>query len=109
VPISTYTGNYLVADQRGGADLMAYSTWARGWETFQLQDLTQSTLTDGDVVTLQGGQGQWASAVNGGGGVITVTAPWQRGCPTEVQDRVSYYLSFCNLLGVSPGSGALSC
>lgn len=79
VNISTSTGNYLVADQGGGADLMAYSTWAKGWETFTLQDLTQSTLTDGDVVTLQGGQGQWASAVNGGGGVITVTAPWQRG------------------------------
>jgi hypothetical protein len=79
VNISTSTGNYLVADQGGGAALMAYSTWAKGWETFTLQDLTQTTLTDGDVVTLQGGQGQWASADNGGGGAITVTAPWQRG------------------------------
>ena len=79
VNISTNSGNYLVADQGGGAALMAYSTWAKGWETFTLQDLTRSTLTDGDVVTLQGGQGQWASADNGGGSAITVTAPWQRG------------------------------
>src|SRR5579859_1791677 len=79
VNVSTTTGNYLVADQGGGAALMAYSTWAKGWETFTLQDLTQATLTDGDTVTLQGEKGQWASAANGGGGAITVTAPWQRG------------------------------
>jgi hypothetical protein len=79
IHVRTSAGNYLVADQGGGATLMAYSTWAEGWETFTLHDLNGGALSSGDIVTLRGGQGQWASADNGGGGAITLTAPWERG------------------------------
>ena len=74
VTLQTYSGNYLVADKGGGAELMASSTTPSTWETFTLSDLDGGALLDGDVVTLKGSLGQWASAVNGGGGVINVTA-----------------------------------
>jgi hypothetical protein len=79
VNLQTYSGNYLVADNGGGAALMAYSTSAQDWETFTLADLNGAPLNDGDIVALQGGQGQWVVAHNGGGGAITVTAPSARG------------------------------
>ncbi|MEP7123970.1 MAG: hypothetical protein ABJE95_23790 [Byssovorax sp.] len=79
VNIKTYAGNYLVADKGGGADLMAYSTQAKEWETFTLTDLNGGSLVSGDVVTLKGTGGQWVSAAQGGGGKLTVTAPWQKG------------------------------
>ena len=79
VNLRTYAGNYLVADKGGGADLMAYSTQAKEWETFTLTDLNGGSLMSGDVVTLMGTGGQWVSAAQGGGGKLTVTAPWQKG------------------------------
>lgn len=79
VNLRTYAGNYLVADKGGGADLMAYSTQAKEWETFTLTDLNGGSLMSGDVVTLKGTGGQWVSAAQGGGGKLTVTAPWQKG------------------------------
>ncbi|PTL77232.1 hypothetical protein [Vitiosangium sp. GDMCC 1.1324] len=74
VTLQTWSGHYLVADQGGGADLMAYSTQALEWETFTLTDVNGGSLVSGDVVTLQGISGQWASAINGGGSNIRVTA-----------------------------------
>ena len=79
VTLQTYAGNYLVADKGGGAALMAYSTWAKEWETFTLTDLDGGSLLSGDVVTLKGTSGQWVSADKGGGGAISVTAPWAKG------------------------------
>jgi hypothetical protein len=78
VNLQTWSGNYLVADQGGGADLMAYSTWAKGWETFTLTDLDGGSLLSGDLVTLKASGGQWASAIHGGGGKVTFTAPWEK-------------------------------
>jgi hypothetical protein len=79
VTLQSYAGNYLVADKGGGADLMAYSTWAKEWETFTLADLNGGSLNSGDIVTLKGSSGQWVSADKGGGGALTVTAPWGKG------------------------------
>ena len=79
VNVQTYGGNYLVADKGGGADLMAYSTQAKEWETFTLTDLNGGSLVSGDIITLKGTGGQWVSALQGGGGKLTVTAPWQKG------------------------------
>lgn len=78
VTLKTWGGSYLVADKGGGADLMAYSTQAKEWETFTLTDLNGGSLVSGDVVTLRGNNGQWVSASQGGGGKLTVTAPWQK-------------------------------
>ncbi|WP_239470044.1 cell division protein FtsK [Archangium violaceum] len=74
VSLRTWSGHYLVADQGGGADLMAYSTQAQEWETFTLTDVNGGSLVSGDVVTLQSSSGQWGSATNGGGGNIRFTA-----------------------------------
>lgn len=74
VTLQTYSGNYLVADEGGGAALAATSTTPSAWETFTLSDLDGGALLSGDVVTLRGSSGQWASAVDGGGGVINFTA-----------------------------------
>jgi hypothetical protein len=79
VNLKTYAGNYLVADKGGGADLMAYSTQAKEWETFTLTDINGGSLVSGDIVTLKGVGGQWVSALQGGGGKLTVTAPWEKG------------------------------
>ncbi|WP_257456899.1 hypothetical protein [Archangium lipolyticum] len=74
VTLRTWSGHYLVADQGGGADLMAYSTQAKEWETFTLTDVNGGSLVSGDVVTLQSISGQWGSAINGGGSNIRFTA-----------------------------------
>ncbi|WP_395830238.1 hypothetical protein [Archangium violaceum] len=74
VTLRTWSNHYLVADQGGGADLMAYSTQAREWETFTLTDVNGGSLVSGDVVTLQSISGQWGSAINGGGSNIRFTA-----------------------------------
>ncbi|QRO01596.1 hypothetical protein JRI60_22520 [Archangium violaceum] len=74
VTLRTWSGHYLVADQGGGADLMAYSTQAKEWETFTLTDVNGGSLVSGDVVTLRSISGQWGSAINGGGGNIRFTA-----------------------------------
>jgi len=82
VTLQTWSGHYLVADKGGGADLMAYSTVPKEWETFTLTDVNGGSLVSGDVVTLQSISGQWGSALNGGGGGIqfTATAPqsWEQ-------------------------------
>jgi hypothetical protein len=77
VQLQTKSGNYLVADQGGGAALSAKSTSAKAWETFTLSDMNGGSLDSGDTVTLKGASGQWVSAENGGGGALTVTAPWE--------------------------------
>jgi hypothetical protein len=74
VNLRTYSGNYLVAEQGGGAALMATSTTAAAWETFTLADLNGGSLVSGDVVTIAAAGGQLASAVNGGGGDVTFPA-----------------------------------
>jgi hypothetical protein len=74
VTLRTWSSHYLVADKGGGADLMAYSTAAKEWETFTLTDVNGGSLVSGDVVTLQSFSGQWGSAINGGGGAIRFTA-----------------------------------
>ncbi len=76
VNLQTYNGNFLVADKGGGFELMAYSTQAKAWETFTLEDLNGGSLDSGDVVTLKGPGGEWVSADKGGGGAILVNAPW---------------------------------
>ena len=79
VSLRTYSGHYLVADQGGGAALKAYSTAAKGWETFTLSDLNGGSLQSGDLVTLRGANGQWVSADKGGGGIIYVNADHELG------------------------------
>ncbi len=77
VHLQTKSGNYLVAQDGGGAPLMATSTSVTAWETFTLSDTNGGSLDSGDIVTLRAASGQWLSAENGGGGALTFTAPWE--------------------------------
>ncbi len=74
VTLQTYSGNYLVADKGGGAELMASSTTPSTWgdiHALRSRRRRSPRRRRGDAA---GSLGQWASAVNGGGGVINVTA-----------------------------------
>jgi hypothetical protein len=71
VTLRTYNGNYVSAANGGGSSVNAAPTTAGGFEQFSLMNRTDTTLSDGDTVTLQtmatGDKGQWFVAEDGGG------------------------------------------
>jgi hypothetical protein len=103
----SWNANYCAASQyifgnqdtlRTNPDLVstdASVAWATG-----LWFWTQ-TACESDIVNDQ----SFGETINVVNGPIECTG----GNPTEVQDRVNFYLNFCQMLGVDPGSGATSC
>src|SRR6516225_3439023 len=66
-PIGIYlqtssSGQYLSATGGGGGAITATAAWTRGWEQFEIYDVTSTQLTDGDVVYLAASNGQFLSA-----------------------------------------------
>ena len=83
-PIGIYlqtssSGQYLSATGGGGGAITATAAWTRGWEQFEIYDVTSTQLTDGDVVYLAASNGQFLSADGGGGGALAASAAWMRG------------------------------
>jgi hypothetical protein len=83
VTLRTYNGNYLSAAYGGGSSVNAAPTSAGSYESFSLMNRTDSTLSDGDTVTLQtltSNNAQWFVAENGGGTGSVLNAnrlyPW---------------------------------
>jgi hypothetical protein len=54
--------------------LNAASASAGAAETFTLTDVNDGALVDGDAIYLAAAGGQYVSAVDGGGGALTVSA-----------------------------------
>jgi hypothetical protein len=67
------SGQFLTAENGGGGAIDANRATASTWETFQLQDTTNATLQNGDLVHFQVLDGLYWCAENGGGGQLDAT------------------------------------
>jgi hypothetical protein len=76
VPVALSTsvsGQFLWATLGGGDGVMGTAEGIGPDEIFQLTDLDGGALTDGDLVRLAARNGQYLSAVNGGGGALVAS------------------------------------
>lgn len=67
VSLRSYNGNYLQAVNSGGSYVDATSTNVGAYQQFGMLDINGGTLNDGDTVWMQVENGNWVTAVNGGG------------------------------------------
>jgi predicted chitinase len=97
--------NYCAAGSALGVDLvdnpgLVSTDPIISWKTavwFWMDDSGSGSQTCHTAITGGGGFGATIQTING-------AIECNGGNPGEVQDRVSYYTSFCSRLGVSPGS-----
>ena len=77
VTLATANGHFLCAENGGGGAVNATRTAAAGWETFRVIKIGGGgAIHDGDQIALQTvTTGQYLSAINGGGGLITADRP----------------------------------
>jgi hypothetical protein len=66
----TATGNYLVAENGGGAHVAANRTAIGPWERFVYADVNGGDLRNNDIINLRAFNGQFMVAEGGGGGVV---------------------------------------
>jgi hypothetical protein len=71
------SGEYVCAENGGGAEVNANRPAAQAWETFSVVDPNGSPLTSGDVVYLRASNGLYLQAAEGGGGNVNAASPNQ--------------------------------
>ncbi|WP_241758592.1 M57 family metalloprotease [Pyxidicoccus parkwayensis] len=71
----TATGNYLVAENGGGAYVAANRTAIGPWERFVYVDVNGGQLLNNDIINLRAADGSFVVAENGGGGVVNANRP----------------------------------
>ncbi|HWB74255.1 MAG TPA: peptidoglycan DD-metalloendopeptidase family protein [Nannocystaceae bacterium] len=67
IALKTDDGDYVVAQNGGGAELAADRSERGAWETFTLYDIDGGALEHGDQVALRAADGHFVSAEGGGG------------------------------------------
>ena len=81
ISFATATGNFLVAENGGGAHVAANRVAIGPWERFVIVDNNGGILSHNDVINLRAFNGQFVVAEGGGGGVVNanrdVTVTWE--------------------------------
>src|SRR5262245_38221624 len=78
IALASSSGRFLCAEGGGGREVVANRDGTGSWEFFRLFNRTHPDQQPrhGDSVVLQASNGQFVSAVGGGGGAVSASVGW---------------------------------